>query len=163
MFFGSRSLLKALHVVHALAWRLPQPRGVATLRATAWTMLSFVGVWVGSLLLGLVRGEVVGLVMGAIVGLGVNAALILAIQWVMPRAEGTGLKDLWPGAGVAAVGMLATHLATQFYLVGKAASYADMYGGLGVAAVLLLWLFMLGRLLVAAAMINATSYREKAE
>lgn len=159
MFFGSRALLKALNIVHALAWRLPQPRGVATLRATAWTMLAIVVVWVTTIALGLLKGEVVGLLAGVVVSLAINGLVILGIQWVMPRGEGTGLRDLWPGAAIAAVGLLATHLATQFYLVGKAASYSDMYGGLGVAAVLLLWLYMLGRLLVAAAMINATRHR----
>lgn len=158
MFFGARALLKALHIIHSLAWRLPQPKGVATMKATAWTMLAICAVWGVSLLYGLFRGEVLGLVASVIIGLCIDAGLVLALQWVMPRAEGTGLRQLWPGAAIGAVGIYAVHLATQFYLVGKAASYSDIYGGLGVAAVLLLWLYLLGRLFVVATVVNATAY-----
>ena len=114
--------------------------------------------WGASLLYGALRGEVLGAVASIILGLCLNAGLVLGLEWVMPRAEGTGLRQLWPGAAIAAVGIYAVHLATQFYLVDKAASYSDMYGGLGVAAVLLLWLYLLGRLLVVATVVNATAY-----
>jgi uncharacterized BrkB/YihY/UPF0761 family membrane protein len=43
-----------------------------------------------------------------------------------------------------------------YILARRVASASELYGSLGVAAALLLWLYLLGRLVVAAAMLNAT-------
>jgi membrane protein len=43
-----------------------------------------------------------------------------------------------------------------YYLARRVASASELYGSLGVAAAILVWLYLIGRLVVAAAMLNAT-------
>lgn len=158
LFFGCRALVKALRIAFALAWALGPPRGSVRLKATLVAMGAVAGLWGSSILLGIVRGEALGLLAGALVGLAYNGGLMLGLQLVMPHAEGATWKNFVPGAAIAAVGMLGIHLFTELYLLGKAASFSVLYGGLGVAAVLLLWLYFISRLVVASAVINATTW-----
>ena len=44
----------------------------------------------------------------------------------------------------------------SLYFAGKLERSAGLYGGLGLAAVFLAWLYLLGRLMVAAVNLNAT-------
>ena len=48
------------------------------------------------------------------------------------------------------------HAFTVFYLAGRIDRMSATYGPLGVAIVVLLWLYLLGRAMVAAAVVNAT-------
>ncbi|MCB1269630.1 MAG: hypothetical protein KDB19_16030, partial [Microthrixaceae bacterium] len=45
---------------------------------------------------------------------------------------------------------------TVFYFAGRVSRMSETYGPLGVAIVALLWLYLIGRLMVSAAVINAT-------
>ena len=53
------------------------------------------------------------------------------------------------------------HLASVYVLARRVAKASDLYGSLGVAAALLVWLYLLGRLVVAAAMVNATLWERR--
>jgi uncharacterized BrkB/YihY/UPF0761 family membrane protein len=55
-----------------------------------------------------------------------------------------------------AVGLEVIHLVTVLYLAHKAGELSAAYGALGTALVVLLWLYLLSRLIVAAAFLNAT-------
>ncbi len=48
------------------------------------------------------------------------------------------------------------HLVTVLYLSHKAGQVSAAYGALGTALILLLWLYLLSRLIVASAFLNAT-------
>jgi hypothetical protein len=58
-----------------------------------------------------------------------------------------------PGAVLVAVGVLCLQIAT-FYFTRELERNSSLYGALGVAIVLLVWLYFAGRLIVAAAMLN---------
>jgi uncharacterized BrkB/YihY/UPF0761 family membrane protein len=99
-----------------------------------------------------------GLVVGVVLSTALYAGLSVWVSSVMPHDPEAQWIDFLPGALALAVGMQAMQLFSEVYLVHKAQSFSDLYGGLGVAAVLLLWLYLIGRLLVGAAMINATRW-----
>ena len=84
------------------------------------------------------------------------AGVWLAASWVLPRAPGTTVWSLLPGALLVAAGSQGLYLFSVLYLSRKIASASEAYGALGVAASILLWLYLLGRLLVAAPVLNAT-------
>jgi uncharacterized BrkB/YihY/UPF0761 family membrane protein len=65
-------------------------------------------------------------------------------------------RALLPGAGVIAVGHAALQVATVYYFAPKLTRAPALYGSLGSAATLLLWLFLVARLIVASAFLNAT-------
>ena len=71
----------------------------------------------------------------------------------LPRAEGSPL-DLVPGAIVFGLGVQALHLVAVYYLGAKLTHASALYGSLGIAAALLFGLYLIGRLIVAAAVLN---------
>ena len=54
-----------------------------------------------------------------------------------------------------ALGTQVIHLAVVLYLAPKIGRSSELYGALGAATVILLWLYLLARLIVAAAFLNA--------
>ena len=64
-------------------------------------------------------------------------------------------RDLLPGAVVVAVGMQALHLVVALYLAPKLGRSSELYGALGAATVILLWLYLVARLIVSGAFLNA--------
>jgi uncharacterized BrkB/YihY/UPF0761 family membrane protein len=86
------------------------------------------------------------------------AALWLVVSLALPHADAPWHR-LLPGALFAAVGAQVLHLVTIFYLAGKVQSSSELYGGLGAAAAILLWLYLIGRLAVGAALINAALWQ----
>jgi len=51
------------------------------------------------------------------------------------------------------------HVATQYYFAPKLARAPALYGSLGTAATLLLAIFLISRVVVASAFLNATLWR----
>ena len=58
-------------------------------------------------------------------------------------------------------GLQLMHLATEYYFAAKLASGGQLYGSLGIAATLLLWLFVVARLVIAGAFLNAALWYRK--
>jgi uncharacterized BrkB/YihY/UPF0761 family membrane protein len=82
-------------------------------------------------------------------------AIWLAVEWLLPheRAPWTALV---PGAVLFAVGVQLVHLGTALFIVGKIERASDTYGSLGVAFTILFWLYIVSRVIVASAMLNAS-------
>jgi len=156
MFVASRALIKALRVMHALAWRLPIPRTGSSLISGLLCMAVVTGVALTTVVAGAVRSSSLGFLSSVLVIAAVYLAVCLAIQMGLPRAAGATWRDLLPGSLMAAVGAVVMNVFSSVYLVGKAAHFSDLYGGLGIASVLLLWLYVVARLWVAAVVLNAT-------
>ena len=68
--------------------------------------------------------------------------------------------DSWrahlPGALLLAVGFQVLQLVVVLYLAPKLGRSSQLYGSLGAATVILLWLYLMARLIVAAAFLNAS-------
>ena len=60
-----------------------------------------------------------------------------------------------PGALLVGMGLAAMNTAGTVYLPHRIQHASAMYGTLGVAAAILIWLFVFGQLLVCAALVNA--------
>ena len=69
--------------------------------------------------------------------------------------------DLLPGALLLAVGFQLVQVAVVFYFAPKLERSSELYGVLGVAAVLLVWLYIIARLATAAAFLNATLFERR--
>ena len=90
-------------------------------------------------------------------------ALYALLGWfvlrVLPRPRGTSAVDLLPGALLIGVGVQVLHLISAFYLVNRISSSSQLYGALGAAATLLLWGYLLARVLIGASTLNHTLFR----
>ena len=66
-----------------------------------------------------------------------------------------------PGALAGALGLELIHVFTAYVLVPYASAKEGTYGALGAAAALLLGLFFVSRLIVGAAVLNATLWERR--
>lgn len=155
VFSAGMSVHKAIAAAHARAWDLP----AAPKRKPHWVALGIFGfsalmLMVARILSIIRHGALipVSMVLGAVLYL----VFWLAASHKLPRAEGTTWMSLLPGAVLAGVGTQCLYLFNVLYLNHKIESASQAYGALGVAASALLWLYLLGRLMVAAPVLNAT-------
>jgi len=162
LLLAMRSLIKSLRIVHILAWDLERKRSAKTVKSVFAGVGIFVAIMAFAALGSWLRDRTPGGGVFMSIFLGVSwGAIWLGVQSLLPRAVGVTWKDLLPGAilfGLAAEGL---HAATVFYMAGRVSRMASMYGPLGVAAVMLLWLFIVARSIVAAAMLNATLWNRR--
>jgi uncharacterized BrkB/YihY/UPF0761 family membrane protein len=155
LFSTSRTMVRALWTTSALAMgqpvtRPPLVRGVLVYNAGMAVLLATVS---GA---DRVRDAspgpgIVVTVAAVVVFLG---ATWLAMHWM--AGPDVGGREVLPGAALVAVGLQLMHLVATLYLPAKLQRASQTYGTLGTAIVLLLWLYLMGRLVVAGAVLNAT-------
>lgn len=90
----------------------------------------------------------------------VYAAVALWMMNLFPHADAS-LTALVPGAVLVALGAQAMHLVVALYLGPKLGRSSELYGSLGVATVILLWLYFTARLVTASAFLNAALWEHK--
>ena len=157
LIFATRSLLRTLVVAHRLIWSdmrgaIPKP----TLGATLRLLVVLVGFLAISTLAGAARESSFGAGLLVTFILPVPYALLwLLISTRLPHRDATW-HALVPGAILFGAGVEALHLVIAYFIAPQAGSKHDTYGSLGIAAALLLGLFLISRLVTAAAILNAT-------
>ncbi|WP_051183836.1 YhjD/YihY/BrkB family envelope integrity protein [Amycolatopsis balhimycina] len=112
--------------------------------------------------LGIVVGNLVAPGVGAAVGQPIlvivvsslalyfgSGAVLLTVEWP-PR-----WCRILPGAALIALGIEGLHLVSVLYLPGQLASASQVFGTLGAAAAILVWLALIARLVVLGQVLNA--------
>jgi uncharacterized BrkB/YihY/UPF0761 family membrane protein len=162
LLWATRSLLRALIVVHRLVWtdlRAAAPK--PTFGASALFLAVLVGFLAVSKLADSARSwSVSG---GTLVTLAVTFAFIgfwLLVAARLPHRDAPW-RELLPGAILFAVGIQLLGLLTDYLIAPQASSKQGTYGALGLAAALLLGLFFITRLIVATAVVNATLWERR--
>ncbi len=153
---AANSAYKVVHSAHVRAWGLQARRSVrSSARAAGGFLLASVAVVLGHFVLRHVRQGL--LIPVAMLGGSLYyGALWLVISRALPRAPRAGWWWLAPGALLVGVGTQGLYLFTVLYLNRRIASATEVYGALGIAASCLAWLYLVGRLVVAAPVLNAT-------
>jgi uncharacterized BrkB/YihY/UPF0761 family membrane protein len=157
VFSGARTAAATLRAIHALAWGIPLTRWKKGGRAG---LLFIALVIVGFAFAGLAtraRSDA-----GVVIGFGasVTTAAFVAALWVgvsllLPHREDADWKAMIPGAVLVGVGFALLQALTANLVGPKLSKDSSLYGSLGVAFVVLGWLYLVGRLLVAAPLLNA--------
>jgi uncharacterized BrkB/YihY/UPF0761 family membrane protein len=161
-WFGS-GVVRALNIAYAVAWRLRPEKVAGALRAG----FVFTAIMIGLLLLStgtsFLREATPGPGLAVTLALAVvyAAVLVWAGMWLPSRAS--GWRAFVPGAVYAAVGTELLHLVVVFYLAPRLGRSSELYGALGSATVILLWLFLEARLIVGAAFLNAALWERRQE
>lgn len=152
----SWGLLRALHLVHAAAWRIPPPRLRNLPRALGFVVAAPIVLLVATGAAGWVRAHAAdpfGLLATLAIGVGFGAIWVW-VSMYLPSKEVPWTAFL-PGAILLGLGIEALHLFTTYYLEKKLANASDLYGVLGLATTALFYLFLVGRGVVWAAELNA--------
>jgi uncharacterized BrkB/YihY/UPF0761 family membrane protein len=153
--------LRALVLAHALAWQLEPPRIRRPFRAIVFFNGLFVVATISGAGLAWLR-EQLGLtaLVGVALSLALIAAVALAAMWVLPHRAGRA-RDLLPGALLVAVGYELVQVVVLFYFAPRLGRSEETYGAFGAAATMLVWLYVLSRLVTEAAFLNATLWRRR--
>jgi uncharacterized BrkB/YihY/UPF0761 family membrane protein len=155
-FSGARTAAATLRAIHALAWGIPVARWKKGGRAG---LLFLAAVMAGFAFAGLAtraRSEA-----GVVIGFGASvatAALVTAlwagVSLLLPHRDDADWKAMIPGAVLVGVGFALLQALTANLIGPKLSKDSSLYGSLGVAFVVLGWLYLVGRLLVAAPLLN---------
>jgi uncharacterized BrkB/YihY/UPF0761 family membrane protein len=99
-----------------------------------------------------------GGITGAVIAIAVITALSFAlwwwVSWKLPHGPAPA-RTLVPGAALMAIGIDVLHLLTTYWVGHLVARKTNTYGPVGIALAVLLWVYILGRVIVAWAGLNA--------
>jgi uncharacterized BrkB/YihY/UPF0761 family membrane protein len=162
LVWATRSVLRVLIGAHRLVWtddrtRAPKPKLVPTLRllglflcfSVVSTAASAARAW----------STAPGL-LATLIALAPYAALWVLVTIRLPHRDAPWTA-LLPGAAVFALGVEVLHAVVVYFITPWALAKQGTYGALGVAAALLVGLFLISRLMVAAAVVNATLWERR--
>jgi uncharacterized BrkB/YihY/UPF0761 family membrane protein len=155
MLITAGSLMKALYVVHWLIWRVHRvmPAGLVP-------RLVLIGVTLVASALGVAVNDVrassgvAGAILAVLVITALSFALWWWVSWKLPHASAPA-PALIPGAVLMAVGADVLQLLTTYWLGPLVARKTNTYGAVGIALAVLLWVYILGRIIVGSAGLNA--------
>lgn len=163
VLIGARNFTRALWVANALLWNVPLRKMAHPTRAG----LAFIGLFVAAtLLLRLTYALRTVSFMGFLVSIPLYAAVLAAV-WLLcaarlfPRPAGVTWRDVLPGAVLFGVGAQALQVVTTLWIAPSTESKSATYGAIGAALTILLWAYILGRLVTGAAALNATLWRSR--
>ena len=156
LVYAAGMLYRAVAIVHAIAWH-GSGRAV---RLSSKGFGVFGGVIVAQLACAVIAGRIrrsdqVGGVTALLVYTLVLGGAWLALARLLPHRD-VGWKALVPGDGLVAVGTLFVNAFNVYVTSRLVEDRADTYGALGVATALLFSLYLVGRLIVGSAVLNAT-------
>jgi len=162
LVYVTRSVLRVMIGIHRLVWadvraRAPKPK----LGAVCLLLLAFLLLLASSGLASAIRAHSPGWgVLSTIVVMVPYAAIWLFVMHRLPHRDATWL-ELVPGAVLFGVGLELLHLVGAYVIGPYAVAKQGTYGALGAAAVLLFGLFLISRLVVGAAIVNATLWERR--
>jgi len=152
---ATSGLVAALRLVVATVWEIPVKEAPTTrVKTMGWllpgVLIVFIGMGIRQWLSQ--RGLVLeGL--GALIAIAINSVCLLGLFWILPRRT-KQLLDLVPGAVAAAVGFAALNIASAVYFTDKLQKSSEVYGTLGVAVTVLVYLFFVGQIIVISSLVN---------
>jgi AbrB family looped-hinge helix DNA binding protein len=162
MLWASLGVSKSLYAVHLVAWRLPRVRMRTGVVAVVGPVIVVSTLLVANAAAAVLRDRNVGLALIVSVAVLVAyAGVWLLASLALPRAPDSPWTALLPGAALVALGLQAVHLVVVYYFVDRVGRASEVYGALGVALVALAWLFLIGRLTVAGAEVNASLWEQR--
>ena len=157
VLYALAKLYRAVAIVHALAWGR-SARGLGLTAAGFWLLGTALAVDLAAAgVVGWIRGQHQ---FGGIAALAVYLVLVggawLLVSRRLPGGE-AGWLALLPGSVVVGVGLLFVNVFNVYVTTRLVENRANTYGVLGIAAALLFSLVLVGRVIVIAAELNATT------
>lgn len=155
--------VRALNLAFSLAWQVNPPRIRRPFAAIVFFNVLFAIQTMAGTLVAWLREEIGLTAIVSVAGtLALTTAVLLAAMWELPH-RATRARDLLPGALLVAAGNQVVQIAVLFYFAPRLGRSEETYGALGVAATMLIWLYVLSRLLTGGAFLNATLWRRRLE
>jgi uncharacterized BrkB/YihY/UPF0761 family membrane protein len=155
LVLSARSLAKVINIVHALVWGVKR----AHLARATRVAVVFIGLvtllFAASVAIGALRNRSA---VGGVIALAVYTFFPFVawwlVSWRFPHQPCPPIA-LAPGAALFAIGVEILHVVTVVWFPHYVESKSEVYGTIGLAIVLLLWAYLLGRIITLAAVLNA--------
>jgi membrane protein len=158
--WAGRGVYRGVRLVSELAWETRAPRVSSLKGSLAVTGFGVLAIAMQAFLPKLSEAlDIPGVIRFAL-GLTLASVLAFAVLRLLPRADAPW-TSIVPGAVLTGVGMRLLGLAASTYFASRLDKSGDLYGALGLAVVMMLYLFLIARLFVAAQFLNATLYRRR--
>jgi uncharacterized BrkB/YihY/UPF0761 family membrane protein len=156
--WAGRGVYRGVRLLSELAWDTRAPRGSSLKGSLAVTGFGVLAVALQAFLPKI--SETLGLpaVVRFALGLILATSLAFAVLRLLPRAD-VPWTSILPGAVLIGVGIRLLGLAASTYFAYRLDHSSDLYGALGLAVVMMLFLFLVARLFVAAQFLNSTLHR----
>ncbi len=156
LVYVTAMLYRATSIVHAIAW-LGSGRGVKiTPRGLGLFSVFLIAVLVCAAIVGRIRhSDQAGGIAALVVYTGVLGAMWVVMARQLPH-RAVPWTGFVPGAALFSVGMLLVNSFNVYVTTRLVEERENTYGALGVAAALLFSLYLVGRLVVGSAVLNAT-------
>jgi uncharacterized BrkB/YihY/UPF0761 family membrane protein len=163
LLWTANGLVKTLYVVHWLIWGVPRlkPSGFRAIGTTIGLAVVLTVLAVATNVLRTDIGRLVSVLVALIV-MAVAFAAWWWVSWRLPHAP-VRAQQLIPGAVLVALGIEVLHLITTYWIGHLVARKSNTYGAIGIALAVLLWVYVLGRIIVASAGINAALWRRSGD
>jgi uncharacterized BrkB/YihY/UPF0761 family membrane protein len=163
LFLATRALVKVLRIVHALVWHVRADKLDRPMRWVLGTLALVSVALVLTTLLATLRGQsfVLGLI-ATLLWIVIPGGLWLLVSWHLPHRD-VPWTALVPGAVFLGVGLQVLNLVTVYWIAHQIESKTDTYGAIGFALALLLWAYILGRLITTAAVVNESLWARNEE
>jgi uncharacterized BrkB/YihY/UPF0761 family membrane protein len=161
LIWSATSAAKAIRAAHSLAWEgrvQRQHRPVQAGLVLVAAVLGFGLVWaaVGRSRLELGGGGLLVAVAAIVPFFGIW----LGIARLLPHG-GAPWTALVPGALLVGLGMQVIHLGTVLFVADRVERASATYGSFGAAFTLLVWFYVVSRVIVASAMLNAARWEQR--
>jgi membrane protein len=162
LLWATWTLVRAMRTVYGLAWAQPPSQHLARpWRPTLWVVAAMLVMFLVEATVGVVLDES-GLLAAIAVEL-LAVALIIAV-WIvvsllLPREPDAGWQAMVPGAVLVGVGAAVLQFLTIYFFSRYVESKTETYGSIGASLAILLWAYLLGRLVVTSAFLNAARWR----
>jgi uncharacterized BrkB/YihY/UPF0761 family membrane protein len=157
LVWATRTLIRTVRIVNAHVWGVPAPRQPTRARLNQAGI--FLGGWI---LIGVLAGAVThidglfanGLLLAILIQAVAMTAIWVVVSMSLPDAR-RSWTDLLPGSILFAVSIALMHAVSRIYLPRKIQHSSNLYGSLGIAGVILFWLFLIGEIVVGSCLINS--------
>jgi uncharacterized BrkB/YihY/UPF0761 family membrane protein len=155
MIWAGRSAVRAFQIVSEIAWSERESVHHSTLAASALFSAIALGVIVAQAVVSAIFHGVVGFVIGWLIGTLITLVVAVWVMTLLPHG-GRSWPVVIPGALFFAATARLLTMATVVYFAPKIDRIDDLYGGLAVAIVVLLFLYLVARAFVGGQFLNAT-------
>lgn len=153
--------LRALVLAYSLAWQVKPQRIRRPLHSIVLFNALFLLAVAASVGIQWLEAQIgTTAILGTVVTLALITGLALLAMWLLPHRVSRP-RELLPGAVLVAVGHQLVQLAVLFYFAPRLGRSEETYGAFGAAATMLVWLYVLSRLITGAAFLNATLWTRR--